>query len=85
MTDWIQSGRDHTAVRPQHLSSGWATCGVGIPGLKPISTVPHRVGGSVGVPGAVALSWAAAQAYPVVPAAPENLCPRAATSAAYSP
>lgn len=24
-----------------HLSSSWVTCGVGIPGLKPIPTVPR--------------------------------------------
>lgn len=68
--------RSHTAMKMWHLSSSWVTCGVGIPDLKPIPTVPRWDCGSVGVPGAVASNWAAAQAYSVVPAAHENLCPR---------
>lgn len=76
VTDRIQNGRGHRAVRVWYLSRSLVTCEVGISVLNPISTVPHWDGGSVGGPGAVAWSWAAAQAYPVVPAAHENLCPR---------
>jgi hypothetical protein len=52
--------------------------GVGFPGPIPIfPTKTHWVCGSMGAPGAVGLSWAAAQVYPVVPAiaAYEKLCP----------